>query len=114
MNTALHVLAAVVGTAVYLALGVRYAAHPFIAREVEQSCQRWPSLMNEPGKIESWRRTAAIAGVGLAPLWPAYLLYRVAINALVKTAPLSPTELRRQVTDRDRRIAELERELGLR
>lgn len=99
---------------IYVTIGVRLAARPYVTREVERHCRDFPSLAAKPHQIDQWRRTAAYEGLVAALIWPIVLTIRHLGGALAASAPLSEVELKRQIQQRDRRIAELEREVGLR
>lgn len=97
----------------YLRLGTRLAGRPYIPRAVQEHCKRYPTLAKDPVQVEGWRRDAAFESLFVTLVWPAYLTVRLLISQAAAAAPLSEHELRRQLADRDRRIAELERELGV-
>ncbi len=115
------VLACIAG---YYWLGLRLVARPHVAREVEdyitENADHWKTLHRviSAGEIErrvtAERRLAAGEGLFLAAIWPIVLAFRAAMGGLLATVPLSSAEAQLQIQQRDRRIAELERELGIR
>jgi hypothetical protein len=103
-------IGAVVG---YLWLGVRLGARPYVTQEVQRNCERWPTLAVDPKAVEEWRRTAAYEGLVLAVAWPIRLVLRACAGRLAASAPLSTVEAERRIKERDLRIAELERQIGM-
>ncbi len=121
MTVLLIVLACIAG---YYWLGLRLVARPHVAREVAgyitEHADHW-KLMGRvvaPSEIErrvaGQRRTASGEALFLAAFWPVVLASRAAMGVFMATTPLSGAESRLQIQQRDRRIAELERELGIR
>lgn len=97
--------------AAYLRAGMRIAGRPYVTRQVQANGERYPNLAVD--HIEDWRREAAFEALFVTLIWPVYLGFRSLVSRVAEAAPLSDHELRRQIADRDRRIAELERELGV-
>ena len=106
-------LAIVASFVVYYALGIWLVARPYVTREMAQTIAEFPSLSKDPVWLADHRRTEAGFGLLAACIWPAVLLYRVLIHAVV-SAPLAPAEAELLLAQRARRIAELEREAGIR
>jgi hypothetical protein len=104
------VIAAVCGAA-YLVAGMRIAGRPYVTRQVQQRCERHWILAED--HVDEWRREAAFEALFVTAIWPLYLGVRSLISRVADGAPLSDYELRRQLAERDRRIAELERDLGV-
>ncbi|MEU4578964.1 hypothetical protein [Nonomuraea sp. NPDC023979] len=104
------VLAAVAG---YLAIGLGYIAPRWAAREVENDIRQFGILAKDPGRIAEWRRDAAGFSVGIALVWPGYLVCRWLVDQIVHATPPSSHELKALNEQQARRIAELERELGI-
>ncbi|SEG94737.1 hypothetical protein SAMN04489712_15025 [Thermomonospora echinospora] len=103
--TVIVALGACVG---YLYIGFRYLPPIYIRRAVEY----WG--------VPEARRNAAQQAAWMALVWPGYFVFlglaaltRRLGDRLDKAAPLSPVELAARIQERDRRIAELERQLGL-
>jgi hypothetical protein len=97
--------------AAYLVVGFRYAAPRFVTRMVESDIRQWPSLAHD--STERWRREAAGFAVVIGFVWPFYLGGVLLLNAIAKSAPLTDYELRRKSEQQARRIADLERQLGI-
>ncbi len=122
MTVLLIVLACIAG---YYWLGLRLVARPHVAREVEdyitENADHWKRMGSRvvtPREIEqrvaNSRRTASGEALFLAALWPVVLASRAAMGVFMATTPLSAAEAQLQIQQRDQRIAELERELGIR
>lgn len=112
MNALLIVLAILVGVAAYFAAGIRLAGRPYITREMDRHCSQYPNL-NTPADLERWRRQAAGESLFVAAIWPLYFAFRAITGHMAASAPLCDHEARRKVEQQGRRIAELERELGI-
>jgi hypothetical protein len=74
----------------YYAFGVQVAARPYIARQVREHAERWPSIA-EPPQLAAWRRDAAFEGLFVALAWPVYFVFRAAVTALASSVPM-PTD----------------------
>jgi hypothetical protein len=111
MSVLLIVIIVLALAAAYLRTGMRLAGRPYVTRQVQQHCERHPTLAED--YAEEWRREAAFEALFVTAVWPLYLAFRSLVSRVAEAAPLSDHELRRQLADRDRRIAELERELGV-
>ena len=114
MNALIVLLITLTALGAYITIGVRFAARPYVTREVERQCRTLPTLAKDTHTIERWRRTAAHEGLFVALIWPIALTIRHLGGALAASAPLSQAELKQQIQQRDRRIADLEREVGIR
>jgi hypothetical protein len=99
--------------AIYCWAGIRLVAKPFVTTQVANHIRDYPTLAAKPGNIDAERRDMAGFGLALAVIWPAALVWRLLISGLVASAPLSDVEVQEQLKQRDRRVAELERELGM-
>lgn len=108
--TLLVVLVCVVA---YLAFGFGYVAPRYVTRQVEDHIRRLPALAKESGKVARWRREEAGFAVAPALCWPFYLLCRAVVGRIAAAAPLTSFELRAENEAQAKRIAELERELGI-
>jgi hypothetical protein len=99
--------------AIYLFIGWYFVAPRYVTREMARNFQRWSSLASVPGEVDGWRRFAAGEGAGLGLIWPVYLAGRLLTGGVARRAPLCDQEAKRKIAERDRRIAELERQLGI-
>lgn len=98
--------------AVYFWIGFAKVAPRYITRKVEQHCREWPGLTG-PRELERERRNAA-GDAGMAGFfWPAYLLTTWIGRSIAAASPLITLEMKRELERRDRRIRDLERELGI-
>lgn len=113
MNDLITLGCVVASVAVYAYAGVRFVACPYIAREVERNCKLYPITAEDPAEVERWRREAASEGVGFALAWPITLMIQEFSRGLADSVPPTPTEAQQQIKARDRRIAELEHQLGM-
>ncbi len=111
MIALLIVLACIAG---YYWLGIRLVARPFITAHVAKHIRDYPSLAEQPGDIDEERRFAAAFGLLLSIIWPLVLIGRLLTSGLAASAPLCDAEAREQLKQREKTIAELERELGIR
>lgn len=98
----------------YCWAGIRLVARPFVTTQVAKHIRDFPSLASKPGNLDEERRSMAGFGLALAAIWPFVLIFQLLIGRLVASAPLSAVEASEQLKQRDRRIAELEWELGIR
>jgi hypothetical protein len=106
-------LVVLAGIAAYLAVGFGYVAPRYVTRQVEGRIRRFSALAEEPGKVDGWRREEAGFSVLPALSWPFYLLGRALLGRIVAAAPPTSFELRAENEAQAKRIAELERELGV-
>ena len=111
MSVLLAVLAFLAGFGAYFATGMRLVGRPYVTRSVQSRCERYPNLAVD--HTEDWRRVATFEALFVSAIWPLYLTFRSLVSRVADGAPLSDYELRRELEGRDRRIAELERELGV-
>lgn len=109
MTALVIICVALAGIAAYLTAGMRHVGRPYITRQVQANCKSYPNLARD--HTDMWRREAAFEALVVTAIWPLYLALRSLITRTASSAPLSDYELRRQLAERDRRIAELEREL---
>jgi hypothetical protein len=113
----LIIAAAVTGCVVaYLVIGFRYAAPRYVTRQVADQIEEYPSLARDPKEVARWRHTAAVEAFGPALIWPLYLacLALKPAERIARRAPLTDLEARAEIRKRDERIAQLEREAGIR
>lgn len=96
--------------ALYLLVGWRVATIPFVIREVERCIVEYPLLAKDTREIARWRREALGFGAPLAIVWPFYLAWRTVSARTISSLPITSVE----AEAKDRRIEQLERELGLR
>jgi hypothetical protein len=99
--------------AAYLFVGWYLVAPRYVTREMARNFERWAILADRPDEVAGWRRFAAGEGAGLGLIWPAYLAARLVTGSIASRAPLCDQEARRKIAERDRRIADLERQLGI-
>ncbi len=99
--------------AAYLIVGFGYVAPRWVTREVEESIRRCPTLAKDPAEVAEWRRDSAGLAWGPALVWPLYLLGRLVTNRIASAAPLTSHELRIENEQKAKRIAQLEKELGI-
>lgn len=121
MTVLLIVLACIAG---YYWLGLWLVGRPHITRGVAnyitENAEHWKVLSRVVTPSEVERRVAAhrhfVAGEALmlAAAWPLVLVGRAAMGTLMAITPLSDAEAQLLLQQRERRIAELERELGIR
>jgi hypothetical protein len=104
---------ALAATAAYLVIGWRFIAPTWVTREVARQVEAYRFSAADPAEVAGWRRTAAGEGVALGLIWPVYLLGRFLLGKVADAAPLTDFEAKRKIAGRDRRIAELERQLGI-
>jgi hypothetical protein len=106
----------------YIAVGLKYVAPLYVTRAMEGRVRLWGQelldsvLDREPDRLERWRREEAGWAFGVALIWPLYLAGVAAerlAGVVVRDAPLTSYELKRQTEQQAKRIAELERDLGL-
>jgi hypothetical protein len=107
------VIAAIViaGVGAYLFIGWRCIAPGWVTREVARQVRQFSVLA--ANEAETWRREAAATSIAIGLVWPLYLAFRLLTGKIADRAPLTDFEARQQLADRDRRIAQLERELGV-
>lgn len=110
MIVLLIVLACIVA---YLAVGFVYVAPRWVAREVEKYYERYPGLAKDPRKVAKWRRDMAGLAWGAALVWPFHSAARTLNDWIARATPLTSEELKAMNTQQAKRIAELERELGI-
>jgi hypothetical protein len=110
VNTLVITLSCVVA---YLAIGLVFIAPRWTARQVESDIRNFGLLADKPGKIEEWRRSAAGFSIAIACVWPFYLAWEWAIDRIVNASPPSTYELKLQNEQQAKRIADLEKELGI-
>ena len=99
---------------VYSYLGIRLVARPFVTDHAARRIRDYPSLAEKPGYLDEERRFAAAFGLLLAIIWPVVIVGRRLTSILAASAPLCDAEAQEQIKQRDQKIADLERELGLR
>lgn len=107
-------LAVLACIAVYYWLGIRLVARPFVTTQVAKHVRHFPTRSARLDDIDEERRFAAVGGLMLAAVWPFVLIGRLLVGRLAASAPLCDAEARELLKQRDRRVAELERELGMR
>jgi len=88
------------------------------AKGIDHNRKDLPCLCPDTAKaIESWneidRVPVMMGALGLGLLWPLTLIAVPVIRFMDSAPQLSQAELRDRLTERDRRIAELEREAGI-
>lgn len=110
MLTLAVVLAAL---AAYLWYGFTRVAPAYVTRKVAAQCAFLPTSAKDPAWVARERRDAAGDAIGLALVWPAYLAGRALTGSIADQAPFTDHELRQRLAERDRRIAELHRELNM-
>lgn len=98
--------------AAYLAIGFGYIAPRYVTCEVADSIRKYPTIAT-PGNVAEWRRFAASMAWGTAIVWPFYLLGRAGTAWIHGRSPLTDHELKVKTEQQAKRIAELERELGI-
>jgi hypothetical protein len=93
----------------------------FRASSIDANIRRYPSsypAANMPGALEKWnnvdRPIVMGAAVGAALAWPLIPIALLVIRFLDSAPQLSQAEMRDRLNERDKRIAELERETGIR
>ncbi len=97
--------------AAYLFVGLRLVAPRFVTRMVANGIRQWPNIADD--SIERWRREAAGFAVVIAVGWPLYFVGTFLLDTISRAAPLTDYELRRKSEQQAKRIADLERQLGI-
>ena len=110
MTTLLIVLTCVVA---YLAVGFFYFAPWWINREVEKAIRRWSHVAEDADEIADQRRFAASLAWLPALFWPFCWFGHWLTNRLAATTPITTHELKLKSEQQAKRIADLERELGI-
>lgn len=107
--------------AAYLVIGWRFVAPRFVARDIARETAKAAQWQRTASYAAECRRDAAEAGVAVGIMWPLYVVTRVAcllgrllVSGIAARAPLTDLEVRHALAARDRRIAELERQMELR
>lgn len=97
----------------YLLVGFCWAAPNFVRGEMDRNLRDYKILADDPGRVEEWRRTSAAFAIGVALIWPLWAVNRLLAGAISARVGLSSEELKRANLEQAKRIAALERELGL-
>jgi len=108
------VAAAVIVVAAYLVTGFRFVAPAWVTRQVARNISSYPELARDPQYVEEWRRDFAGLGIGVALIWPAFLMMRFLAGGIAARSPLTSHEAAQKASAQDARIADLERQLGIR
>ncbi len=106
-------LLALIALAGYLYGGYRFLL-VWTARRVDRDIRAFPALARYPGEIERWRRDWVAAAVFPAVIWPLLLIAEFAVDRVARAVPLSSHEQELRIREQQRRIQELESELGIR
>lgn len=102
----------IAGVLAYYAAGVWFVGRPFVVRQMEAHIRDFPNLTSE-GEL-SYERTAMSAiGLLLSAIWPLALVGRLMTQGMSALAPMSKSEAELRLKAREKRITELERELGI-
>ncbi|WP_304452884.1 hypothetical protein [Nocardiopsis sp. YSL2] len=100
--------------ATYLWYGFRIIAPAYVTRQVDEHIEDRIRHELPPHKyVHDRRKSAAADAVGIALVWPFYLGWRALTGNISGRAPLTDHELRHQLEEKDRYIAELERRNGI-
>lgn len=108
------VLAVLATAAGYLALGWKLYARSAITRGVQRQYEQHPILYETRAEMAELRREQILFALMTLPCWPLALAAVLLIDRAAARVPLAPAEAEQQIRQRDKRIAELERELRIR
>lgn len=106
-------LIVLVCVAAYLGIGFMWAAPRYVTIYVEDCVSRFAILVDDPGRLEEWRREGAAFAIAVAFVWPFYFAGRRLLRRIAAAAAPSSYELKIQNKQQAKRIADLERDLGI-
>jgi len=98
----------------YFWIGWRYVGPRYVLREMTRQIREYPRLAAEADYVAGWRKTASAEAWGVAVIWPLCLLAWLFTGKLAIRAPLTDFEAKQKADAQAARIADLERQLGIR
>ena len=113
MSAWLGWLIAIAGAAVWLGIGFGVVAPAWITSEVEENIRDFPHSARDPESVARWRREARGLCWGPALVWPLSIVRLLGMWSASRSE-LTDHELRARAAEMQRRIADLEREAGIR
>ena len=113
MSAWLAWLIAIAGAVVWLGVGFGVVAPAWITSEVERKIRDFPRVAGNPATVARWRREARGMCWGPALAWPLSIVRLLSLWAGSRSE-LTDHELRARAEEMRKRIADLEREAGIR